>query len=62
MMKKTFDNKLINDRYKKARNLHPDVNWIKMWKQVSDRTKQEIWDGLGEEIDANLDDEELDDI
>jgi len=51
----TFDENIVSDLYKEARNHRPRETFWFVWNLSTDAEKQEIWDGLLEEADYEAD-------
>lgn len=48
----TFDESIVSDLHKDARGFRPSGYWWTMWEEASDLRRQEIWDGLLDELTA----------
>lgn len=46
----TFDENIVSDLHKDARGIRPSGYWWTMWEEASDLRRQEIWDGLLDEL------------
>lgn len=51
----TFDSSIISDLYKDARGFRPGREFFQRWEEASSLEKQQIWDGLSDELDRELD-------
>ena len=50
----TFDEQIVSDLHKDARGYRPSNSWWQMWNALGDAEKQNVWDGLGEELSVEL--------
>ncbi len=50
----TFDERIVSDLHKDARGSRPSQGWWEMWREVSDDSKQKIWDNLCEELNEEI--------
>lgn len=48
----TFDDTIVSDLHKDARGFRPSWSWWEMWEEASDLRRQEIWDGLLDELSS----------
>jgi len=53
----TFDENIVSDLYKDAYGHRPGQSFWEMWKTVTDRDRQEIWDNLLEALDRAVEQE-----
>lgn len=53
----TFDADIVSDLHKDARGFRPSGYWWTMWEEASDLRRQEIWDGLLNELSYALEHE-----
>jgi hypothetical protein len=51
----TFDENIVSDLHKDARGYRPTQSWWQMWGALGDKQKQNVWDGLGEELEDTMD-------
>ena len=51
----TFDESIVSDLHKDARGSRPGQGWWEMWREVSDASKQKIWDNLCAELREEMD-------
>ena len=50
MTEYSFENELISDLHKDARNHRPTSGFMAMWNDLNDDQKQECWDNLISEM------------
>lgn len=50
----TFDESIVSDLHKDARGFRPGQGWWAAWKAMDDAAKQAEWDGLVQEMDAEI--------
>jgi hypothetical protein len=50
----TFDESIVSDLHKDARGSRPGQGWWEMWREVSNDSKQKIWDNLCEELSEEI--------
>ena len=50
----TFDENIVSDLHKDARGYRPTQSWWQMWNALGDEQKQNVWDALLEELDAEM--------
>lgn len=53
----TFDADIVSDLHKDARGFRPSGYWWMMWEEASDLRRQEIWDGLIDELNHCMEQE-----
>lgn len=53
----TFDETIVSDLHKDARGFRPSGYWWMMWEEASDLRRQEIWDGLIDELNHCMEQE-----
>lgn len=46
----TFDENILSDLHKDARGVRPSQGWMQMWSELSDESKQKVWNNLLEEL------------
>lgn len=46
----TFDENILSDLHKDARGYRPSQGWMEMWSELSDESKQKVWNNLLEEL------------
>lgn len=51
----TFDENIVSDLHKDAYGFRPTALFWSMWNTVSDTGRQNIWDGLLDDLSASLD-------
>ena len=55
MTEYSFENELISDLHKDARNHRPTSGFMAMWNDLNDDQKQECWDNLISEMNDSQD-------
>jgi len=50
----TFDEQIVSDLHKDARGYRPSNSWWQMWNALGDAEKQNVWDGLLNELDVEM--------
>jgi beta-lactamase class D len=50
----TFDANIVSDLHKDARGFRPKEGWWNTWNEANDQRKQEIWDSLAQESEAEF--------
>ena len=55
----TFNENIVSDLHKDARGFRPGQSWWQMWNALGDAEKQNVWDGICDELDAEMKREEL---
>ena len=59
MTEYSFENELISDLHKDARNHRPTSGFMAMWNDLNDDQKQECWDNLIAEMKLSQEQEKL---
>jgi len=55
MTQYTFDENIVSDLHKDARGCRPSQGWMEFWNEISDDSKQKVWDNLIEELNETMD-------
>ena len=55
----TFNENIVSDLHKDARGFRPGQSWWQMWNALGDAEKQNVWDGICDELDDEMKREEL---
>lgn len=55
----TFNENIVSDLHKDARGFRPGQSWWQMWNALGDAEKQNVWDGICDELDTEMKREEL---
>jgi predicted Fe-S protein YdhL (DUF1289 family) len=50
----TFDENTVSDLHKDARGCRPGSSWWQTWNSLGDEQKQNVWEDLCEELEAEM--------
>jgi hypothetical protein len=50
----TFNENIVSDLHKDARGFRPGQSWWQMWNALGDAEKQNVWDGICDELDDEM--------